>query len=338
MPWGFWHSSAIQSPALESPVKLLTRQLSPCKQEEEKFLFRIGCKKMPPIDYSRWDHLDVSSDEEGKQPRVTTYDRPMTVSFGGGIEGDVTEVVAAKESITQSTTQAAAQSVTQAAEKSQSVTQSPPNGAVYESYCWHQTQSHVIFWFPLSAGCVIDRRRGDRKVELVMERPPDDVLGDNKIPEALIASDFNEAPEDGDLGLFPVAWGLRMQWPCDHPLTHTPLWQVHGDDKLVTDTLWFRYPVMAGESTWNWTLETKCPYMPNAPRFIKVELSKKKSMSLHNVSVTWNKGLLSETSGVKITRSEAEQARHDAFMKVWQQAHQDFKDKVKSMQPTELQF
>mmetsp|Transcript_24971 Transcript_24971/g.58939 ORF Transcript_24971/g.58939 Transcript_24971/m.58939 type:complete len:255 (+) Transcript_24971:253-1017(+) len=43
-----------------------------------------------PIDYSKWDHLDVSSSEDesddnnGAIPRVTRLEAPSTVTFGGG--------------------------------------------------------------------------------------------------------------------------------------------------------------------------------------------------------------------------------------------------------------
>ncbi|CEM31509.1 unnamed protein product [Vitrella brassicaformis CCMP3155] len=42
-----------------------------------------------PIDYSKWDHIDVSDDDEQekssrRQPTVTRFDAPQKVTFGGG--------------------------------------------------------------------------------------------------------------------------------------------------------------------------------------------------------------------------------------------------------------
>eukprot|EP01054_Gregarina_sp_Poly1_P005217 Gregarina_sp_Poly_1__5216@NODE_2766_length_1746_cov_176_819535_g1745_i0_p1_GENE_NODE_2766_length_1746_cov_176_819535_g1745_i0NODE_2766_length_1746_cov_176_819535_g1745_i0_p1_ORF_typecomplete_len283_score38_94CDC37_N/PF03234_14/0_014_NODE_2766_length_1746_cov_176_819535_g1745_i08421690 len=278
------------------------------------------------IDYSRWDKLNIDSDEDerSRRPVVTAYDQPQSVTVNSGS----ISVAPSRCSLPQTKIQSTSLPM-------------PQNGAIFDDYAWEQDNTHVRFWIRLPACCSTNTRREDREVKLITERPPKDLAGDLKIPEALIASDFDEAKEDGDVGLFPAAWGMKLSWPLtkyEAEIIHSfenSIWTL-DKDKACTNVLWFRYPVMLGESTWIWTLETTCPFVDSSQRFIKVELRKKKSQSLHNVNVVWDKGLLTESGSINIVKSPAEQAKHEAFLKVWSEAHAQFRAKVQGMQPTVL--
>lgn len=298
-----------------------------------------------PIDYSKWDHIGSDSDDDDvqrKRPTVTAFDAPQSITIPAAKESkffDVTPSVA-KQSISTDTTNA----VTSKCEKNDAiaaVTSQPVNGAIQEDYAWTQDRTQVIFWIKLPSYAVFNVRKTERDVTLLTEEPPADLRKNVVVPEAIVASDFDESKDDGDQGLFPVAWGMQIKWPIDPTSSSggspgSAFWQqVNGGTMIQTSKLWFCYPVMLGESTWSWTLESSCPYFSDKEcRYIKVELTKKRSQSLHNVNLMWNRGLLTEPNRITITRSPAEQARHDAWVKSWQEAHEEFKAKVKTMEPT----
>lgn len=169
------------------------------------------------VDYSKWDQLDVSSDEEEerREPRVTRFDQPRQITIGGCAEPH--------EPKAKTPTTAASQPG-----NALDVAIATRNGGLGDTYLWSQTGSEVM------AHIFIERlavRGRDVTVAITPDGKP------------------HESPEEP--GLPDVAWracgrrltiSVRTKDPNARPVT-----VVDGD---------LQYPVLTDDAYILWELKT----------------------------------------------------------------------------------
>lgn len=221
---------------------------------------------------------------------------------------------------------------------------------------WEQSSTSVDIYvrLPFSESKAMGAKEA-RKVTLIKEEPPEDLMGGRSIPAALTAADpgsvkLEESCADEKEKLFPVAWGLEVCWPVD-AICPTEIWKLSYAPKIrpaatkelqgekTTDREevlllaklrgFFPFPVTNVEEAWNWEVLDSCPLTPRKKhvRYLHIELVKKQSLSLAGVCIWWDKLFLGHSAIDTSKRPGAE--KRAAFAQVWKEAHDAFKEKMR---------
>mmetsp|Transcript_15912 Transcript_15912/g.39935 ORF Transcript_15912/g.39935 Transcript_15912/m.39935 type:complete len:237 (+) Transcript_15912:158-868(+) len=197
-----------------------------------------------PIDYSKWDNLDVSSsseDEDDAKPRVTRLDAPTKVTFGGG---SVSATKAATPSQAPSTKPPTPKSTTPTSVWTDHGGLLKTKGGERNLY-WSQDRHSVTLRLELSTGEKIksvavdgilpyaDRWSavGSIKPKLVVFRSVDVVLLEGELPHPI------HLEEDSDDGI--------VDWSIEDTNGHRVLCIIlHKAVPMQGLSVWWRRPMM----------------------------------------------------------------------------------------------
>lgn len=256
-----------------------------------------------PIDYSKWDHLDEYSDDEGNAdggnadeeatPRVTRLDSPSQVTFGGG-DGSASIAPSRIESTAKLSTSTSLATNTKPSNFAKSTT--TDSGDAYVTWTTKggtlvTSLDRRLFWSQ-------DRYSVTIRLELVpKEEKVQDIHAEGVVPHAdRFCAVGTIKPQ---IRVQSTAGSVLLEGELPHPIHYA-----QEEDEI------------------EWSVERSCL----DERFLAITLYK--AVPMHGMSIWWRRPML-HFEEMEVEKQEPSQTSQE-FLQAWEEAHRLFREKKRS--------